>query len=395
MRTAAPTGTAPHTWRDLFSLPRDVHYLNCAYMSPLLRPVEEAGIAGIRKKRFPGDIGPADFFAGADRVRALFARLVGADDPARVAILPAVSYGIAIAARNTAITAGQTIVLTEGQFPSNVLVWRRLAAERGGELRVVRAPAESVGRSVAWTAAILAAIDGSTAAVALPAVHWTDGTRFDLEAIGDRARAHGAALVIDGTQSVGALPFDVAAVRPDALVCATYKWLLGPYSFALGWFGPRYDGGVPLEEAWLARAGSDDFRALVDPADEYRPAAARYDVGGRSNFILLPMAEAALEQLLAWGVETVAGHCRSLTAGLFDDLRAGGYQIDHEDGRAPHLFGLRLPPGREMEAVRGALERCRVLVSLRGTAVRVSPHLYNDAADLAALREALLGGAGA
>ena len=77
--------------RGLFSLPGDVHYLNCAYMSPLLRSVEEAGIAGIRRKRFPGDIAAAAFFEGADRLRSLFSRLVDGDDPARVAILPAVS----------------------------------------------------------------------------------------------------------------------------------------------------------------------------------------------------------------------------------------------------------------------------------------------------------------
>lgn len=376
--------------RELFALPGDVHYLNCAYMSPLLRSVEEAGIVGIRQKRFPGDIASGAFFAGADRVRDLFSRLVGGENPARVAILPSVSYGIAVAARNTPIAAGQNVVVTEGQFPSNVLIWRRLCRERGADLRVVRAPDAGEGRSREWNTRILEAVDGDTAAVALPPVHWTDGTRFDLEAIGRRAREVGAALVVDGTQSVGALPFDLHAVRPDALVCATYKWLLGPYSLGLGWFGPRYDDGVPLEETWLARAGSDDFRSLVDPADEYRPAAARYDVGGRSNFVLLPMAAAGLEQLLAWGVDRIAAHCRRITAGLHARLREAGYGVEVEDGRAPHLFGLRLPPGVELEAVRAELDRRRVLVSLRGTAVRVSPHVYNDEADVAALEAALV-----
>ena len=382
------------TRRDLFSLPEGVHYLNCAYMSPLMRSVEEAGVEGVRRKRFPGDIAAADFFAGADRVRARFARLVGGDDPARVAILPSVSYGIAVAARNTPVERGQNVVVTEGQFPSSVLAWRRVTAESGAELRVVPAPAEPAGRSVAWNERILAAIDADTAAVVLPPLHWTDGTLFDLEAAGERARAAGAAFVVDGTQSVGALPFDVGRVRPDALVCATYKWLLGPYSLALGWFGPRYDGGAPLEEAWLARSGSDDFRALVDPSDAYRDAAARYDVGGRSNFVLLPMAEAGLDQLLAWDEDAVARHCRDITDGLFDALLDAGYGADSGAGRAPHLFGLRVPPGTDTESVRRELERRRVLVSIRGSAVRVSPHVYNDRSDIDALRVALHAAAG-
>ena len=385
--------TVPRDWRAEFSLPRDVHYLNCAYMSPLLRAVEEAGIAGIRRKRFPGDIGPGDFFAGADRLRGLFDRLIGGRDPGRVAILPAVSYGIAITARNTPLAPGRNVVLTEGQFPSSVLPWRRATAEGGATLRTVPAPAESEGRSRAWNARILEAIDDATAAVVLPPVHWTDGSRFDLEAIGARAREVGAAFVVDGTQAVGAAPFDLDRVRPDALICATYKWLLGPYSLALGWFGPRFDGGVPLEEAWLARAGSEDFRSLVDPADEYRPGAARYDVGGRSNFVLVPMAAAAIEKLLEWGDDAVPDHCRALTTGLLDDLRAAGWGADSDDGHAPHLFGLRLPAGTDAEAVRTELERRRVLVSFRGAAIRVSPHLYNVPADIAALRDALLAAA--
>ena len=101
--------------RALFALPEDVHYLNAAYMSPMLRTVEEAGIEGIRTKRFPAAIGSEDFFRDADRARDRFARLIHAHDPARVAILPAVSYGIAVAARNTSIERGSTIVIVVGQ----------------------------------------------------------------------------------------------------------------------------------------------------------------------------------------------------------------------------------------------------------------------------------------
>ena len=375
--------------RERFSLPDGTHYLNGAYMSPLLRAVEEAGIRGMRKKRFPVDITPADFFAGADTARALFGSLIHATDPQRVAILPAVSYGIAAAARNTPVEAGQNLVLAEGQFPSNALIWRRLGRERGAEVRTIAAPDRTRGRSREWTARVLDAIDGRTAAVALAPVHWTDGTRFDLAAIGARAREHGAAFVIDGTQAVGAMPFDIRESGADALICAAYKWLLGPYSLAFGWFGPRYDHGTPLEEAWLARADSDDFRNLVRYRDDYRPAAARYDVGGRSNFILMPMAIAALQQLLEWGAPEIEGYCRRLTADLFDSLGELGFEADDEDGRAAHIFGLRAPVGLDNATLKAELDRRAIYVSLRGSAVRVSPNVYNSPDDIAALRTAL------
>jgi selenocysteine lyase/cysteine desulfurase len=375
---------------DRFSLPAGVHYLNGAYMSPLLDSVEEAGIDAIRRKRFPVDITPVDFFEPADAARDRFARLVHAVDPERVAILPSVSYGIAVAARNTPIGRGQNVVLTEGQFPSNALIWRRLVRESGAEVRTIPSPDRTLGRSEAWNARILGAIDSDTAAVAIAPVHWTDGTRFDLAAVGRRSREVGAAFVVDGTQAVGALPVDITEIRPDALVVAAYKWLLGPYSLSFGWFGPRYDDGTPLEEAWLARTGSDDFRSLVHYVDQYRPAAARYDVGGRSNFTLLPMAIAAMDQLLSWGVPEIEAYCRALTSDLFEALADAGFEADRPEGRGAHLFGLRAPKGVDAAAIRAALERRRVYVSLRGEAIRVSPNVYNAPHDVDALRSALL-----
>jgi selenocysteine lyase/cysteine desulfurase len=375
--------------KHLFSLPEGLHYLNCAYMGPLPKRVEEAGIDGVRRKRDPSSLAPANFFSGADRVRALFARLVNAPDPRRVALIPAASYGLAVAARNTPLRGGQNLVLLHEQFPSNVYPWQRLAREAGAELRTVAPPEGSARRGEEWNARLLEAIDADTALVALGNVHWADGTRFDLEAVGVRARQVGAALVVDGTQSVGALPFDVQRVQPDALVCAAYKWLLGPYSIGAAYYGPRYDGGVPLEENWINRQGSEDFAGLVRYREEYQPGALRYDVGERSSPILLPMFAEALEQLLEWEPARIQAYCASLTGELVREARGLGFGVEEEGWRGAHLFGLRMPEGVDAREVQAALARRRVAVSVRGGALRVSPNVYNDAGDVAALLEAL------
>ncbi len=374
--------------RDRFSLPDDLHYLNCAYMSPLSKRVEAAGIEGLRRKRVPSEITPGDFFAGLEAVRERFARLVNADDPDRIAVMPSASYGLAIAARNTPLEAGRNVVVALDQFPSNIYVWRRRCAESGAELRTV-GPPDASPRAAGWNARLLEAIDRATAVVALGHVHWTDGTRFDLEGIGARAREVGAALVIDGTQSVGALPFDVDRIRPDALICAGYKWLLGPYAIAVGWFGPRYDDGRPLEETWLGRVGSDDFRRLVDYQDAYRPGALRYDVGEASNFILVPMLVAALDGILEWGVDEIQAYCRALLEPLGEEARTRGWGVEAAAGRAGHILGVRLPADIDPNALRAALADRRIAASLRGDALRVSPHVYNDEDDIAALIAAL------
>lgn len=375
--------------RNLFALPPELHYLNCGYMSPLPRRVEEAGFQGMRRKRVPSQITSEDFFRESDEVRRLFARLVNVADPQRIAIIPAASYGIAVAVRNTVMQPGQNVVVVAEQFPGNVYGWRSRCRREGLELRTVAAPVGSSRRGEQWTARVLAAIDRNTAAVALGHVHWTDGTRFDLLRIGERARECEAAFIVDGTQSVGALPFDVQEIRPDALVCAAYKWLLGPYSIGVAYFGPRYDGGIPLEETWIARRDSEDFAGLVQYQDDYQPGAVRYDVGERSNFILLPMLSAALELLHEWGAHDIQTYCRELTRDLVAEAQALGFQVEDARWRSSHLFGLRAPAGLSMDRLGERLRERNVVVSRRGSAIRISPHVYNHADDVAALTDAL------
>jgi selenocysteine lyase/cysteine desulfurase len=376
--------------RALFRLPGDLHYLNCAFMGPLPREAQRAGEAAMARKAVPTEIGPDDFFRDSQTARELFATMVGADDASRVAIMPAVSYGVAVAARNLPCQPGQRIVVAEGQFPSNVYSWRRLAAERQAALLAVAPPADGDhGRAPGWNRALLEAIDERTAIVALPQVHWTDGTRFDLEAIGARARQYGAALVVDGTQSIGAMPFHLERIRPAAVVCAAYKWLLGPYGLAFAWLGPQFDDGVPLEETWIGRRDSHQFQRLVEYRDEYQPGAARYDVGERSNFILLPMAIAAMRLVHGWGADAVQQHCAALFQPVIDEAMELGFSAEPASGRGAHLFGLRAPSRVELGALNEELRRRNVHASLRGNALRVSPFGYNDQGDALALLTAL------
>src|SRR5579862_7353494 len=94
--------------RSLFDMPDDIAYLNCAYMSPLLNAARDAGQVGVVRKSQPWRISADDFFTGSERARALFAHLIGGDTDG-VALIPAASYGIAVAAANLPISAGQRI----------------------------------------------------------------------------------------------------------------------------------------------------------------------------------------------------------------------------------------------------------------------------------------------
>jgi selenocysteine lyase/cysteine desulfurase len=224
----------------------------------------------------------------------------------------------------------------------------------------------------------------------VPHCHWTDGSRIDLEALGERARAVGAALVIDATQSLGAAPLDVRQVQPDFLVAATYKWLLGPYSMGFLYAAPQRREGRPLEFNWITREGSEDFAGLVTYRDTFQPGARRYDVGERCNFALVPVALASLRQILAWRVEAIAETLAELTGAVERGAERLGLRAVPAARRAAHLIGLRSerPLPGDLPA---RLAAAQIYVSVRGTSIRVSPHLYNSQADVERLFAVLAG----
>ena len=321
-------------------------------MAPYSYSVEAAGISAIQRFRDPSSIKEHHFFNEIHEVRELFAQLVNATDSNRVSIIPAVSYGVATVVRNLNIKPGQNIILAAEQFPSNVYSWYRLEAE-GIKLRLI-APPRINKRAESWNNRIIDSINNDTAVVTMGHVHWSDGSLFDLKEIGKRAREVGAAFIIDGTQSVGALPFDVKTLQPDALICAAYKWLMGPYGIGLAWYGSRFNDGIPLEESWINRLGSEDFTNL-SYHEEYRLGSLRYDVGEPSNFILMPMLKAALKQVIAWDPARIQSYTKTLTHNLLEEVENIGYALEAESWHGSHLTGLRLPHGIDLKHLQHCL----------------------------------------
>src|SRR5256714_10291401 len=373
--------------RDLFDIPDDVCYLNCAYMSPLLKSVRDAGHRGVDRKAMPWRIMPSDFFDEAEEARSLFAALIGAeaDD---IALTTSAGYGLAVAALNAPLGPGDTIVLMADEFPAAYYTWKAAADRAGATLRI--ATRES---SQSWTDALLAAIDSSVRVVSVSPCHWSNGEPVPLAPLRARCDEVGSLLVVDATQWVGAAPFSVAELRPDYVAVATYKWLLGPYSFGFLYVAPRHQDGRPLDESWVNRAGSDDFRRLTNYEAGYRAGARRFDLGEPSNFILLPMVIAALRQLLAWDVAAISAGLRGITSSIAEQLHAANVAPERLSSGSPHIVGLTLAPPIE-EGVGAWFAERRIYVSLRGTKMRIAPHLFVRPADVERFVAAGVGGGG-
>ena len=362
-------------FRTPFDIPDDLAYLNCAYLSPLMGSVVAAGRSAVLRKAHPWNILHKDFFDEVETLRGLFAKLIGAraDD---VAIVPSSAYGIATAAANIPLAAGDNIVVPLAEHASTFHRWRVAAADSAADLREA-APKEGQD----WADAIVARIDERTRVVSVPNVHWSDGRLFDLDRIGSAARKIGAAFVVDGTQSVGALPLSVETLQPDFLTCSAYKWLFCPYGFGFLYVAPRRQGGRPFEEHYFHRSGAAEHEGRLDQLNAYDTGARRFDTAERASFINVAMSVVALQQLLDWSADGIRQQIAPVADAIIDGAKAHGYRAIESRQRAVHLFGLRRDGGLP-QTLSQALQAANVFVSIRGDAIRVSPHVYNTQADV-------------
>lgn len=361
--------------RDKFDIPEDITYLNCAFMSPLMHVVVDALDKGAQAKRHPWTIKSQDFVKPCDQFKSSAAKLIGTKAE-NIAIIPAASYGIQVAANNLPLSSGGQIIVLADQFPSNVYPWIEKAKACAGQIITVSRP-----KGEGWSEAILDAINDKTQIIALAAVHWADGGIIDLQRISARAHQVGAALVLDLTQSLGVMPFDISKIQPDFMIAACYKWLMGPYSYGMMYVAPKWQNGIPLEQTWLAKQGSEDFSGLTNYRDGFQGGAVRFDMGEKSNAGQAWAASAAIEQILNWGVGEMYQTLSARNSRYAAKARAMGLLVDPCDQRAGHYLSICFPNGRP-DTFLTECESQNIFISSRGPSLRITPHLYNTDADL-------------
>jgi len=364
--------------RALFEMPRGICFLNAASYSPMPLRTQEAGRAAVGRKGTPWTLDAAFADSQHERARAAAARLINAE-PADVALIPSISYGVATAAKLLTIARGSRVIVLENDHSSPVLEWQTRAAAQGFTIEAVRRPEDSD-----WTAAVLAAIERTGAPpvglASISSVHWSDGGLIDMDSAGSALRRHGATFLIDATQSAGVLPMDVRRLDPDFVIFPTYKWLLGPYGRAFLYIAKRHQDGIPLEQTSYGRR---DVRAENDVyfADtRYVPGARRFDMGERDHFISMEMASISMEMMAEWGTAAIMQRLTMLTERIADGVRGIGVGLPERRVRAPHILSLRFEGGMPAGLVEG-LATEGIYVAPRLGRMRISPHVYNDEAD--------------
>lgn len=374
--------------KHLFSLDPEVHYLNCASKSPLLKAAENAAIQALIRARNPTQISANHFFDEVEEVRKKFGTIVNCA-AGNVALIPSSSYGFSSVLKNVLPKKKGKAIVLEEEFPSGYFAAKRWCEEHDNELVVVKPEVGLKLLGEHWNSKILEAIDENTSLVLISAIHWMTGLKYDLAAIGAKCAAVGAYFIVDGSQAVGALPIDVEALKIDALISAGYKWLFGSYSLGIAYIGAKFNQGTPIEESWMNRTNAKDLSTLTQYEPNYQPHAGRYNVGETSNFILMPILKTGLEQINTWQVSNIQDYTKGLIQPLLTYLKSIGSVLETEAYFSNHLFALSLPEQISLDQLRANLENNKVVISSRGKYLRVSVNVFNDSTDIEQLIQAI------
>jgi len=365
--------------RALFDLPREVCYLSAASYSPLPLKTQEAARAAVGRKGRPWLLDYEFAQAQYERTRKAAAALIEAD-PADVALTPSVGYGVSTAAKIFKVPRGTRVLVLQDDHSSAVLEWMTRAEEGGFSVETVRQPADGD-----WTQAVLAAIARAgappIAIASISSVHWSDGGVVDLGKVAPALRKAGAALLVDATHSAGVLDLDVRALDPDFVAFPTYKWLIGPYARAFLYVAKRHQGGIPLEQTSSGRRAVNSEKKVYFADTHYVGDARRFDMGERDHFISMEMAAIGMEMMAQWGRAAIVERLAMLTGRLADGLRGNNVAMLDARVRAPHILSLGFPNGMPDKLVE-RLAAEHVYAAPRLGRLRISPHVYNDEADV-------------
>jgi cysteine desulfurase / selenocysteine lyase len=360
-------------------------YFDHAAVAPLPEKSWQALQAYAEQAALLGDTIWPSWAAGVERLRSNAAQLIGAQLE-EVALVPNTTTGIGLVAEGYPWRPGDSVVVPENEFPSNLTPWRNLA-RKGVEVREVQAEAD--GRIA--LEAILAAIDGTTRLVAVSWVGFVSGCRIDVAKFAEAVHARGALLMLDAIQGLGPFPIDVAQCGVDFLAADGHKWLLGPEGAGIFYVRRAH---LELLEPLLVGWGSLEAAHAFDPAMRGLKTTARRYEGGAANMPGLLALEQSVQLLLELGAARADSPLSELVlqnvAMIEESLTRNGFQVHlpTSSGARSGIVGVSWT-GANYAAARHACLEQGVVLSVRGGRLRISTHAYNNSEDIHRLVDVL------
>jgi cysteine desulfurase/selenocysteine lyase len=362
-------------------------WLNAAHQGPLPHVAIDEAQHALWWKVAPHRIPDEAFTDVPRRLRSALGQLINAP-PEEIILGNSASYGLQLLANGIRWHPGDEVLVLADDFPATIHPW--FVAQRHGvrtRLLKVDDPSQIAER-------LASALTPSTRVVSISWVQSFTGHILDLEKLGRVCLQAGVALVVNATQGLGRLPFDVASLSPAAVTASGAKWLCGPYGTGFSWIRADILEGLDSTQSyWLARPdGAElDLSEGLAPALRHDLGARAYDVFGTANFLNFMPWAASVEYLLAQGIEGIAAHGAALVDLLVGGIADAPYELispSASEDQSGIVVITHIDKSRN-EAANAALSQAGIDIAIRTGRLRISPHLYNTPEEIGRALECL------
>ena len=376
--TSSPSPAAID-WRQEWHEFDNATYLNVAGQSPVPKAAIRAIQSAVEWKKFPHNIPDSAYFDTPNRVRASIAKLIGGK-PDEVALTAGASTGMLAVAYGLTWKPGDEVLTAVGEFPLQYTTWKPMEEREGIKLKII-SPRDRFLNADDF----IAALTPRTRLVSVSMVRFDDAVMLDAARLAAACHAQGALLLLDASQCCGAIPIDANQLGVDFIVCAGYKWLLGPFGTGFFWAKGKHIANMrPGPFYWMAAEGAENFAALNFADPKPAQAARRWDSAETANYYNLAALDAGLELVLKIGPQNVAAHNHKLIDLLFSRLPQDRFVVSSpldRKQRGPYgCFEARTP--EKTKEFYEKLRKENVITSLRENKIRVSPYVYNTERDI-------------
>ena len=366
-------------WKNEWFPIDDVTYLNFAAHAAIPRVALNAVQSSIAAKMRPHIVDDGSFFSVAASLRQTLATLIGAN-PDEVALTTGAGAGLAAIAYALKWSVGDEVVMALGEFPVQYATWKPMEAREGIKVRIAVPRGQFMQSDD-----LVATMTPSTRVVSVSHVRFDDGSLLDVSPLAAACKRNGTLLVLDVSQSCGAIPMNVRSLGADFIVCAGYKYLLSPWGTGFLWTRrENFDSLRPGPYNWLSQ-GVKSFAQLNYVNPEPAPSLSRWDSAEAAsiyNFNLTVM-EASAKFVLHAGPALIRDHCRGLIE-YFGERLPDGYRLaSPRQASQRGVFGCIEAGSRaDTESVYQTLRDEGFVVALREGKIRVAPHLLNSTQDM-------------
>jgi selenocysteine lyase/cysteine desulfurase len=353
----------------------EVAWINASHQGALPRVAVDAVNEAVEWKRFPHFLSDSQLFVDVPRLqREAIGQLVNC--PADEIILGnSASYGLHLLANGIRWRPGDEVLVVRGDFPANILPWLGL------EPRGVKIVPVALDNGRLSLDALENSINPRTRLLSVSWVFSFWGTRLDLRPIRELCNQHGIKLVLNCSQGIGAMPFDIDEGLADAVTCVGFKWLCGPYGTGFCWVDPEFRDELEYNQAyWLSMQSVSDLSGEQDiPVLRDDLGARKYDVFGTASFFNLKPWTESVNLLSRMGIDGIWAYNQTLVQRLIDGLDPNSYEIISpvDRGERSNILVVSHRDERLNQPIFEALTQQSVYISLRAGRLRFSPHVFN------------------